>query len=285
MKKFGYFLFYVIALAAIIGSYFLGQKYYDYCMTHSTMTEKLMAMISQHADEYIPQDIIPTTETQEEVAQPPQDENVVYSSAILAQGNAVTSAYISSSLFLGDSRTVSLQEGGVLSARNIFAEAGLTPSDYLNHIWSDSVTGINGTIDQIIAERKPRQVYIMLGTNGVGFMNESTFDQSFANLITRIHEEAPNTSIVIVSILPVNEQKVAETEKIENAAIQAANLRLIKVAEDNDAYFLAIYDQFAEGTGNLSSNYDSGDGIHLNVQGCQELMTQIKNHPVPGWVN
>ena len=80
--------------------------------------------------------------------------------------------YFSSSLFIGDSISTGLSLYGFLDQDNVFAQQGLAPSTALDA----EIDGV--TLSDKIAAFKPKKIFVMLGTNSVGYADNETLAAS-----------------------------------------------------------------------------------------------------------
>ncbi|MDE7137783.1 MAG: hypothetical protein K2O29_04920, partial [Ruminococcus sp.] len=103
-------------------------------------------------------------------------------------------SYFDDALFIGDSRTVGLNEYGTLKNADYFCSVGLASykidSEYINGY----------SIYDMLSANKYGKVYVMLGINECGNDFNSTIN-SFENLINTIREYQPDAIIYIMSSL------------------------------------------------------------------------------------
>ena len=88
--------------------------------------------------------------------------------------------YFSSSLFIGDSISTGLSLYGFLDQDNVFAQQGLAPSTALDA----EIDGV--TLSDKIAAFKPKKIFVMLGTNSVGYADNETLAASMNELVEKI---------------------------------------------------------------------------------------------------
>ncbi|MCB2218904.1 MAG: G-D-S-L family lipolytic protein [Bacteroidetes bacterium] len=130
--------------------------------------------------------------------------------------------------------------------------------------------GISGsTTDQIlyrlegIIKGKPHKVLLMAGVNDL-FQGSDPHE-----ITTNIHKIAdqlvagtPSTKIYIMSVLPVNEQKLLIESNI-NMLVYELNDLIRKLCKKLDMGFIDLHRDFINSTGQLDSIY-TFDGVHLN---------------------
>ena len=92
--------------------------------------------------------------------------------------------YFSSSLFIGDSISTGLSLYGFLDQQNVFAQQGLAPSTALDA----DIDGV--TLSDKIASFKPKKIFVMLGTNSVGYADNETLAGNMKELVEKLNEYA-----------------------------------------------------------------------------------------------
>jgi lysophospholipase L1-like esterase len=144
--------------------------------------------------------------------------------------------------------------------------------------------GISGsTTDQIlyrlegIIKGKPRKVLLMAGINDLFQGTEP------GKIATNIHQIAdqlvagtPATKFFVLSILPVNEQKLLIESNI-NTLVYALNDEIRKICKKLDTGFIDLHRDFINSTGQLDSVY-TFDGVHLNEKAYHHWAQLIKGY-------
>ncbi len=188
-------------------------------------------------------------------------------------------AYLDNTLFLGDSRTLALSLDGLIPDYNTFAENGINHIDYMERYWNDSVTGAYGTIDQIAAIRKPKRIYVALGINGISFLEEDRFTETFRELIVSLKTASPDSDLIIEAMLPVSASYETENPTISNLSIRIMNDFFQQLAAELDAYYLPIDSCVSDDSNAMAAEFDRGDGLHYNSDGCLQLYNYLITHP------
>lgn len=189
--------------------------------------------------------------------------------------------YISSMVFLGDSRVVAMETLGHIRSDNTFAEVGITLSAFRNKAFYYKPYGYDMKITKILAHKKPKIVYIALGVNGVGYVDNEDFINDYSELIDDILEVSPDSEIIIQSILPVGAAEEAKLPKLNNDNIDAVNLLLMELAFEKGVYYLDVASVMKQADNTLAEEYDDGGGLHFTSRAYDVIMNYIKNHPIP----
>jgi len=196
-------------------------------------------------------------------------------SGLVAECENVGDAYFADAAFLGDSLTMGLQ-----------AYSGLPEATFLCRT-SMSIGGVFGEesdgtslVDKVKAA-KPGKIYVMLGVNEeISMSNKENVMEKYQTLIDALMEQNPEAKIYIQSIMPYSKKKEADG-KVKNEVIYNFNESLLKMAEENDIYYVDVYKAVTDNDGCMKENLTT-DGIHLNAEGCKMWMEYLKCHAVGG---
>lgn len=134
-------------------------------------------------------------------------------------------------------------------------------------ISGDISAGVLNRIDEI-ADRKPKKVFVMIGTNDLS-RNTST-DSIFKN-ITKItsylKQESPSTKVYVQSVLPVNDvHKKFGGHTSKGEQIKLLNATLKQNATAYNFTFIDLHTPFCDANGKLNKNL-TNDGLHLTGEG------------------
>ncbi len=200
-----------------------------------------------------------------ETSQPSTDNSSVKQDVLFQQGDI---SYFDDALFIGDSRTVGIQEYGMMNKSDYFCSVGLS-SEKIN----DEV--INGmTFDQAIDAKQYGKVYIMLGINEVGNDFEYTLT-SYRAVVEKVKVHQPNALIYVQGNLHVSES--AETNVINNEGINYLNGMIASLADNKRIFYIDINELYDDEYGCFNESYTS-DGIHplamYYTKWCEWLCTK-----------
>lgn len=201
----------------------------------------------------------------------------------LTENGPCTYDYIDSMVFLGDSRIVAMETLGHIRSDNTFAEIGISLSAFRNKAFFYPAYGYDMKITKILAHKKPKIVYIALGVNGVGYVDNEDFIDDYNGLIDDILEVSPDSKIIIQSILPVGSAEEEKLPKLNNDNIDAVNLLLMELAFERNLYYLDVASVMKQADNTLAEEYDDGGGLHFTSRAYDVIMNYIKNHPIPGY--
>lgn len=215
---------------------------------------------------------IPTTEPTPEPTPPP---------TVLGQTEDMGQDYIDRFVFLGDSTTYGLAYYDVLPHTQVWTPASGTLT--LNNWAVESLDYYDGqggsqslSIEDAVACRQPEYLLITLGLNGISFLNEDEFKDYYTALVQAVQTTSPSTKIICNSIYPVIDAQVSSD--IGNDRINAANGWIEAVAAETGTRYLNTHDVLTDESGGLRAEYCNGDGIHLNPDGFDAVLQNVRTH-------
>lgn len=164
--------------------------------------------------------------------------------------------YFANDLFIGDSIFTGLYGYSYLDINNVYAAVGLNPESALTH-QEDGVTCVQKT-----ETMQPRNIYIMLGTNGLAFLDGSYMAKQMLSLIEALERACPTANICILSIPPVTKAHDAEgNETMEK--VSSYNEALKSYCNQGGYTFIDICSGLKDEEGYFSSKYAEADGLHF----------------------
>ena len=182
--------------------------------------------------------------------------------------------YFKNALFIGNSRTEGFQLYSGPHEATYYTSQGLN----VNTIYEKAIVGngSDGKITAIDALRKQRfnTIYIMLGTNELGWAYSSIFIERYGVLIDELKALQPDAVIYVESILPVTKAESDASDIYNMGHINEYNALIRRMAEDKDIKYLNVAECVTNADGYL---YDDAatDGIHLTKEYCDKWLAYI----------
>ena len=180
----------------------------------------------------------------------------------------VPESYFDDALFIGDSRTVGLDEyGGFQESTTFFAKTSLTIYDLFEEPekFAQLADGTKATLEEALTERKFGKIYIMLGINELGRGTTESFFNVYADAVNRIRMLQPDAVIFIQGIMRVGEEKNNTDAIFNNTNINGRNQAISLMADNQTIFYLQVNDVVCDENGNLISDY-TFDQIHLKAK-------------------
>ncbi len=175
--------------------------------------------------------------------------------------------YFADALFIGDSRTVGMYEYGDLKdVTTFYAATGLT----IHKVLDASIVEVEGqkdklTVEEALQEKQFSKIYFMLGINEMGTGTVDTFMDKYAEVVERIKELQPGATIYLQGIMKVTEERSSKGDYINNEGIEARNVEIAKLADNERVFYLDMNSVVCDENGGLEPTY-TGDGVHLKAQ-------------------
>lgn len=124
----------------------------------------------------------------------------------------------------------------------------------------DTIQGMIDRVEQVRSLR-PKLVFLMAGINDVAHVTPDEFEVLYNRLLDAISQDLPETTLIVQSILPVNNQVFCIS--CDNAQIGACNGRIQKIVKERNLVFLDVHALYEE-HGQLPLKL-TRDGLHLNT--------------------
>lgn len=169
-------------------------------------------------------------------------------------------------LFLGNSITERGEWHELLPGRKV-ANRG---------IGGDNTFGVLARLDGVIAQR-PKKLFLLIGINDIGRgLPVDVILNNYRSILTKLVQGLPKTKIIVESVLPMNESKLAY-DYLKNKAdkVKALNEGIKELASEFDLPYLNLHELFADEQGALKAGYTQ-DGIHLLPEAYVDWVAWLK---------
>ncbi|CDZ23646.1 hypothetical protein CCDG5_0508 [[Clostridium] cellulosi] len=251
--------------------------------SNSEASSGASSTVSSQTDEYIQNDELtqpnessqavssssPSSPSSSEVSKPSAS-----SSSTSSESN--TPVDLSKAVFIGDSLTDGLSIYGGIDSGRIFYTTGMTASSALYK--EITIEGKSQTAADFVAAKKPKSIYIMLGSNDiVQGISAKKFQSYYEKLVDKIKSSSPNSKIYLESILPVTAKYEAKSTKLTNKRIESFNAAIKELCANKGVNYCDVAYALKDSDGTLLSDL-SWDGFHLNKAGYANWIAYLKNH-------
>ena len=195
------------------------------------------------------------------------------------ESSAQDSVYFDTCAFVGDSITTGLSGYAFLPETRVLAGKGMN-IDKINSATIVTATGEKTIFDALI-ELQPKNVYIMLGSNGIAWLSNQKMIEEYGAFIDEIKSGLPDSSVYILSIPPVSAKKETDPNSaILNTDIDAYNSELLAMANSKELYFVDINTALKGNDGKLPAEWSAGDGMHFKKDTYSVMLDYILKHTV-----
>jgi len=125
----------------------------------------------------------------------------------------------------------------------------------------ETARGLLARIDSIAETfSSADMIFLMTGLNDVA-MEDTTFIDTYRDIVERLKTVYPNAIIYIHSILPTM------VEFIDNELIEEVNRSIQRLAHDAGVEYIDVYHLFIDNNGRPIKEYFLDDGVHLSSNG------------------
>lgn len=197
---------------------------------------------------------------------------------------SVSDDYLEDALFIGDSILkgfklyVAPYSDNVLAELNVGLDQIFLNKDVYYPTPNNPAT-LWESIDDVLPDAE--KVYVLIGANGIpGYENEKSMS-FYEDLIIKLKDRFADKIVYICSLTPITSELSAErSPDFSKDKIDDFNNKLFTLCYEQDVYFLQVDEDLKDASGYLMSDYDAGDGMHLNKAGHTVLLDYLKTHVV-----
>lgn len=198
------------------------------------------------------------------------------------ESTPVGEEYLDTCLFIGDSISTGYSGYFLLNPENVLAKNGLHPGKlkYTTIEYNgQEVLAIDGVVQSGF-----KNIYIMLGSNGLGWATNETMVDGYRDFIKEIQEKVEDANIYIISVPPVSAKKEDTSEHatvedglVLNSTIDELNVEYLNLANEMGVHYLDINSYLKDDTGKLP--YDSStDGMHFDLNTYNKVLDYVLSH-------
>ncbi len=234
-----------------------------------------LAGISIEEDVSFDHNVSPTPETED----PNKISEVIDSPAVVPrQPEDVDDSYFRNAVFIGDSRMEGFRNTSGITQGTFLTSVGMS-IDKFSKVKVKSTEG-EITIYQGLSGRQYSKIYIMLGTNDLGYYPWENFKADAEGVFEHIHKLQPNAIIYICGVIYVEGYKIS-TSYVNNDNVRKVNGYLLEACEDLDyCHYLNLNEVFTNGYGSLIDGA-TADGVHLDPEYSVMMLNYLKSHYIP----
>lgn len=213
----------------------------------------------------------------------PDPEKTVYDFAQpVPESDPVEDSYFEDAVFVGDSRTEGFMLYSGLTAGDSLTHTGLSIFDVQAGKQCIKVGKAVYTLPDALNRKQYGKIYLCLGVNELGYLDDNRFYEAFCELVDRIREDQPNAVLYLQTLIPLNEEVIAQTggkDYLKNDHLRVYNSLIAQVAADKQVALLDVYSDFVDESGSLPAEA-SNDGVHLKKSYCVQWLDYIRTHTV-----
>ena len=192
--------------------------------------------------------------------------------------HTVTEDYFSDALFIGDSRTVGMQQSGLLPNATFYAKTGIGIGELL----SQCIVNEGGyliSVENALHRHSFGKVYIMIGINDMSMGDTDWFRQQYEKIIQAVRQTQPDAIIYIQGNIPMSYGKQDLNGTLNNRNLALRNEASSTLADSKTVFYLDISQVYADAYGNLASLY-TRDGLHVKPDHYALWVDYLLHHAI-----
>ncbi|MBR6396080.1 MAG: hypothetical protein IKS09_03840 [Lachnospiraceae bacterium] len=184
--------------------------------------------------------------------------------------------YFKNTLFIGDSRTDGLHINTGEKNAKFYACKGLA----VNNILTEKFIKEKGSKEKVtllkaLEGKSFKKIYISLGVNELGWISDSKFIGDYKTVVEEIMKAAPESSIVVQSILPITKKRSSSDKVYTNEKVNTYNELLKGMCDELGVTYGDVTPSVANEEGYLPEE-GSVDGIHLKKSYYEKWLKYIE---------
>ena len=192
----------------------------------------------------------------------------------------VSTEWFADAAFLGDSITEGLTYYGInVGGALVLGYQGTSPNQIVNRVVLTNEAGEEEIPLDILTERQPAKLYLLLGTNALtGEGNDDGFLAYYGRMLDELQAALPHTAIFVQSILNVRPEALEKAPGLSPERLGSINSAIRAMCAEKGCSYLNLTEAFTGEDGYLSAEYAQTDGIHLTVSGYNAWIDYLCTH-------
>ncbi len=187
--------------------------------------------------------------------------------------------YFDDALFIGDSRTVGMQDYSGLTNATFLAKTGMNVYEVLEDKFTEPGSNKEVSVLQMLKNHKYGKIYFMVGINELGTGNTGTFQKAYARVLRKFRRLQPDAVIYIQGIIPVSKVKASGDAVFNNVNINDKNVAIAHLADGKNIFYLDVSGKLTDKKGYLKADYTS-DEVHMYAQYYELWTNYLMKHAV-----
>ncbi len=184
--------------------------------------------------------------------------------------------FFQDTLFIGDSRTMGLAEYADIGGAVVFANTGM--NIYRLYSLKNAVHDQEPYLEDILAEKQYRKIYLMLGINELGYDAEQTVKR-YEEEVLKLSELQPEAKIVLEANLHVTKERSERDAIFNNENIDRINENIRQIAEKHGFSYIDVNEIFDDETGALNPEC-THDEVHVLGKYYQQWADWIRENGI-----
>lgn len=186
--------------------------------------------------------------------------------------------YFSDALFIGDSRTVGMQQSNLLPNATYYAKTGIGIGNILTkRIVNEG--GVMISVQEALHRHSFGKVYIMIGINDISAGDSEWFAEQYTEILDVVRQTQSDAVIYIQGNIPMSYGTQDMNGALNNKNLALRNEASRALADGKNIFYLDVDEIYADGNGNLASMY-TGDGLHIETSHYPIWVDYLLHHAI-----
>lgn len=201
-----------------------------------------------------------------------------FEGTILKETGPMPKEYLDNMILAGDSVPWQFGLNYVFTPSKVWAKPCEGPFNFESQKVYVNNVQTNYTLSQLIVDNKPKYLTLHMGVCDTNNDDVEKFIKAYDKVIDYIHENSPETKLIIMSLMPQTQEYLSWIPLRNNTKLNKYNYYLAELCYNKKVKFLnaATVVKNNEGRGNPNLFFD--DGYHPNVTGMKKILDYMNNH-------
>lgn len=202
---------------------------------------------------------------------------------IVSESQTRPISYFDDAIFLGDSLIKGFDDSDTyLSEAMVCGYKGMSPDQVVMKTKMEHHERGYEVILDILAEKQPKKLYILTGTNNMSAINnEDFFIKYYGMMLDEIKAVLPDNSIIYIQSLPPVLEGISKAKPgLSLDRLESVNNRLVALAKEKGVYYIDLWPVLANENKFLKTEFALEDGIHMNAEGYEIWRDWLLTHTI-----
>lgn len=211
----------------------------------------------------------------------PEESGDYLDCVVKPQETAVDDSYFQDAVFIGDSRMEGFRNLSGITKGSFVTAVGMELENFYSEAQIATAQGVVPVMDAL-KNINYTKIYMMLGTNELGAYDMDSVRESYRKVLSDIKtlSSSTNPTVYVYSVIYVEEALVTTGYYVNNANVDAVNLEIMKMCQEEGYHYINLNEVFSDGYHSLVSGASS-DGVHLEQPYCQDWLAYTREHYIP----
>lgn len=180
-------------------------------------------------------------------------------------------SFYKNTAFAGNALAKTVGMYGILEETDIYADVNTDLENVDTAIPQDATT----PIAEQFKSKRFNKLFLCFGENELNKLSATEFKDQYAELVKKIKDNQPDTTIYVLGIPPVSANASDLNSSMTMSKIKNFNKRIISLAVDEELYYIDCVDALGDNKDFLPQGV-SADGVNLNKAAVIDLLYYIQ---------